>query len=212
MLLVALAATPAALVAQWTVSPQVQAAAPLGTMGDYFGRGAGFGMTLRSGPGPVRWRIQTSYTRFNPHTVIRGYNGNDNMPIFLTSGATLMTVVAGPEVAARVGRTRLAAGAGAGLVHVLASGSTRFTGDPPLVNRSNTFSSVTWAGQLYASVGRRVSPAADILVEGSVAQLGRTKFLREFNLPIGQISGMYLNPTPYAPRLASVSLSLRFAL
>lgn len=94
----------------------------------------------------------------------------------------------------------------------MSTGSTVFPGDPNQVNRSNTYNTATWAGLLSASAGMRISRVAVASVEGSYVQVGRSKFLREYNLPIGQISGIYLNPTPYAPSFATVSVAIRFLI
>lgn len=213
----AIAATPAPAAAQWTVSPEVSLAGPLGTMGEYLGRGVGFGASIRAGarplagtPVPVRvnLRVQARWTHFGTRGVSRPWNGT-GAAIGIRSSANVALLTAGPELSAAVGPFRLGASAGAGGATVLATGSTTFAGDPNQVNRSNTWSTTTWAATVSVSASATVARRLQLMIEGSYVQTGRAKFLREYNLPIGYISGIYLNPTPYAPSFAAVSMGVR---
>lgn len=196
--------------ARWSGGPEIVYATPLKTMADYFGHGAGFGLALAPSSGPLSLRIDASWTRFGERTVTRQLNGS-GPPIGITSSASIIQLLAGPEGALRLGGWRITAATQAGVGYVLSTGSTILPGDPAQVQRSNTYTTVTWALAAGAGVGRRVG-SGTLSLGAAAVQLGEADFLREYNLPIGVISGIYLNPTPYAPLFTTLSATLTFPL
>ncbi len=213
IILALIVAAPAGAAAQarWSAAPGLHLAGPLGRMRGYFGGGAGFGMALRRGEGRVALRTEASWTHFRARTVSRPLNGA-GPSIGITSTANIFLLLAGPEAAIRVGRFHLALGAEAGGTHLLSTGSTILPGDPAQVDRSNTYATLTWSAAAHASVRTRLAARMDLAIDVEAVQVGRSDFLREYNLPIGVISGIYLHPTPYAPALATARLSLLFPL
>ena len=196
--------------ARWSGGPEIVYATPLETMADYFGHGAGFGLALAPSSGPLSLRIDASWTRFGERTVTRQLNGS-GPPIDITSSANIIQALIGPEGALQLGGWRLTAATQAGAGYVLSTGSTILPGDPLLLNRSNTYTTLTWALSARAGVARRAGSGM-ISLGAAAVQLGEADFLREYNLPIGVISGIYLNPTPYAPLFWTVSLAVTFPL
>jgi len=196
--------------ALWSGGPVVQLAMPTGTMADYFGNGTGFGLTLSRPTGPVMLRIDAVWTRFGERTVTRQLNGA-GPPIGITSSGNFLTALAGPEGELRLGGWRGGLAAQGGLGYVQSTGSTILPGDPAQVQRSNTYSTFTWAVSAGASLAHRVG-SGRLSLAYSVVQIGKSDFLREYNLPIGVISGIYLNPTPYPPLYTTASLALTFPL
>ena len=180
-------------------------------MSDYFGNGAGFGVTLKPpSAAPLSLSFETSWTRFGDRTVTRQLNGS-GPPIGITSSANIVQMLAGPEAALRLAGWQLGAATLGGAGYVMSTGSTILPGDPAQVQRSNTYTTLTWALSARLSVAHRVG--SGLLSLGAAAvQIGEADFLREYNLPIGIISGIYLNPTPYAPLFTTLSATLTFPL
>lgn len=205
-------AGPAGAQQRWTGGAIVGAGWPAGTMGDYLGDARGFSMALRRpSAGLVGWRLEAGWMSFGTRTVQRTYNGNGTVPVNITSSARVMTVLGGPEATARLLGTRLRLGAHLGGAHVLTTGSALVPGTPTSAQRASTWPTVTWAAGLRAEASLPLGPL-ELGADLSFLQLGRTKFLREYNLPIGYISGIYLFPTPYAPAFTTAGLSLRVPL
>src|SRR5690349_5998131 len=120
----ALAAAPVAAPAQarpWSAVPALTVAGPVGTMGDYLGRGLGIGLGLRRGNDGLAFRADVSWTHFAARTVSRPLGGKGS-PIAITSSANTMLLLGGPELSIRPGRFRFAVGAGAGAAHFLSTG------------------------------------------------------------------------------------------
>ena len=195
---------------RWSGGPEVLYAAPLKTMSDYFGNGAGFGLSLAPSSGPLSLRIDASWTRFGDRTVTRQLNGS-GPPIGITSSANIVQTMLGPEGALQLGGWRVTAATQAGAGYVLSTGSTILPGDPARLQRSTTYTTLTWALAARAGVAHRLG-SGSLALGVSAMQLGEADFLREYNLPIGIISGIYLNPTPYAPLFVTLSAALTFPL
>ena len=191
----------------WTAAPGARAGFALGTMAEYLGTGYGMGIAFRGPPRPLRFHGDVALTRFGARTVHRRLNGTGPF-IGITSNASVITMVAGPEAGLDLGGWRLGFGWDAGVTHVQSTGSTILAGDPSQVLRSNTYGSTTWAVAVRASGSHALSRQVALNAEASVTYLGQVDFLREYNLPIGVISGIYLYPTPYRPRFASAAISL----
>ena len=195
----------------FTATPAIAVGFPAGTMAGYLGAAAGIALGIRRGEGVVRLRGDLTWMHFGSRSISRAYNGT-GPAIGITSSANVMLAMGGPELSLRRGRMRAALGIEGGAAHVLATGSTVLPGDPAQVNRSNTYATLTWAAKARTAVSLRVGRRMDIVVEGAVVQLGKTEFLREYNLPIGVISGIYLNPAPYKPTFVYISAGLAVPL
>lgn len=194
---------------RWSGGPLLRGAWATGTMGRYLGGGYGFGIALRPASHPIV--LEASLTRFGTRTVTRYYEGKSFTPVDIASSARFALVAAGPEFRLPVGFARLRISVQGGAAHALATGSTILPGDSAQVQRSGTYTTLTWAAMGRAALVKRLG-TAELAFDAGVVQLGRTKFLREYNLPIGVISGIYLYPTPYAPLFWSAGASLRMPL
>ncbi len=186
-------------------------AIPVATMSGYLGQGQGLAASLwaiRSGS-PLRLSGDAEYLRFGDHTVLRPYNGT-GPAVAITSAADILLLGLGPGVAVRVGRLEGGLHAGTGAAYARSAARTAI-GTSPQNQRGNTYTTLTWQVQGGASAAVRLAAgprAARLALAGRIVHLGTTKFLRETNLPIGVISGLYANPTPYAPTFAVVALTL----
>lgn len=203
-------AAPLAAQQRFTGGPVLRAAHPLGTMGEYLDNAAGFGFAFQP-PGALPLRVEAGLLRFATRTAARTYNGQGTTPIDITSSARILLVVGGPQLSAGIAGLRIAAGLLGGAAHVSATGSTVLAGDPQQVQRANTYTTITWAGGVRGAVALPLGPS-ELAIDVAWLRLGETEFLREYNLPIGVISGIYLNPTPYPPAFVTAGLSLRVAL
>ena len=196
---------------QLSAAPGIRTGVPLATMGRYLGRGMGAGITFYGPDRALRLRGDVTYLHFGTRTVNRPLEGTGPL-IGITSSANVVIMSAGPQVGKALGGWRLAAGGDAGVAHVQSTGSTILAGDPAQVLRSNTYGTTTWTFALRALVSRRLGSGATFDLEGSWRKVGRSDFLREYHLPIGVISGIYLYPTPYSPSFLGLSASVGFAL
>ena len=194
----------------WTGGLQLEAAAPQDVMKDYFGSGAGFGLVLHHGAGPVALRFDGTWTHFGEHYAQR-HLGGTGPGIGIVSSASFATVLAGPSAGVSMAGFQAGVAVQGGGGYVTSTGSTVLPGDPSQVMRSNTYGTFTWAAAARASLSHRVGPGR-ASVGYSLVMLGQTDFLREYNLPIGVISGIYLYPTPYQPMFTTLSVAMTFGL
>jgi len=199
----------------WQGGGGVRYAVPMSTMSGYFGGGHGIAASLRaSRAGSVlRLAADAEYLHFPEYTVYRPYNGA-GPAVEITSAADIMILGVGPALALRKGRFDAGVNVGAGGAYTHSSARTHI-GTSPQNDRANTYTTFTWQVQGGAAVGYRlgVQPTAPRLeLSGRVVHAGATDFLREYNLPVGVISGLYAKPTPYEPTFAVFALSLTAAL
>jgi hypothetical protein len=189
----------------------VAGATAMGTMDTYYANARGLSFSLRSSKaGLVRLRGDVDLVNFADETVTRPYNGT-GPSIAITSGAEVMLLGAGAEVGHALGRFEGSLRAGAGGAYFHTSAATDSLGTSPQNQRANTYTTLTWQVQGGATIGLRLGPAAfapRIELSARVVHAGETKFLREYNLPIGVISGLYAKPTPYAPTFALLTLGV----
>ncbi len=183
----------------------------MATMAEYFVPGRGIAVSARAvrAGGALVLAGDAEYLRFGDHTVEKPYNGT-GPAVAITSAADILLIGAGPGLALRKGRVDAAVQAGAGVAYTHASGRTTI-GTSPQNDRANTYTTLTWQVQGGAALGLRLgaSPeAARLELSGRVVHAGETDFLREYNLPVGVISGLYINPTPYAPTFAVLALTV----
>lgn len=190
--------------------------APAGTMGDYLGPARGLGATMRAvrAGSALRFAGDVEVLNFAQRTVTRPYAGS-GPDIDITSSAEVLLLGAGPELGFGAGRFDFAVQAGLGGAYVHAAGQTSGLGTSPQNERGNTFTTFTWQVQGGVALGYRLGSgtrAPRAALAGRVVQAGTTDFLREYNLPIGVISGLYPNPTPYAPRFVVLALTVTAAI
>jgi len=189
----------------------VAAASALGTMDTYYDGARGLSFSLRSGaPHALRPRGDVDLVNFADATVERPYNGT-GPTIAITSGAEVLLFGAGAELGHALGRFEGALRAEAGGAYFHTSAATDSLGTNPNNQRANTYTTLTWQVQGGATIGFRLG-AADVAprleVSARVVHAGETKFLREYNLPVGVISGLYAKPTPYAPTFALLTFGI----
>jgi hypothetical protein len=196
---------------RWRIGIGALAAHAVGTMGDYLAGACGVVATARFEAGPrLSARADAELVRFLPRTVRRRYEGS-GPPIDIATGSSLVLVTAGPELRARAGRASAGVRVGVGAAAFSNRGSTSGLDSSVQTVRAATFSTLTWAAQAGLALALRLAaPPSAVRLEASIRLVaaGRTAFLREYNLPVGIISGLYPQPTPYAPRLGIVSLGV----
>ena len=189
----------------------VAAASAMGTMDTYYDGARGLSFSLRSDARhALRVRGDVDLVNFADATVERPYNGN-GPTIAITSGAEVLLVGAGAELGHTLGRLEGALRAGAGGAYFHTSAATDSLGTNPNNQRANTYTTLTWQVQGGATLGFRLGAAAlapRLEVSARVVHAGVTKFLREYNLPVGVISGLYAKPTPYAPTFALLTIGI----
>jgi hypothetical protein len=199
----------------WQGGGGIRYTVPMSTMSEYFVPGRGVAVAMRAGRPGTPWRLaaDAEYLRFGDHTVYKPYNGT-GPAVAITSAADILVLGAGPGLALRGGRLDAGLTVGVGVAYTHASGRTAI-GTSPQNDRGNTYTTLTWQVQGGAALGCRLgsSPtAARLELSGRVVHAGETDFLREYNLPVGVISGLYINPTPYAPTFAVFALTVTATL
>lgn len=199
---------PRARAQDWSGGAQFYAATPIGTMDDYFGTGTGFGLVLH---GPKKLRFDGTWSHFGTTNVQRPLGGSGSVNIGIGSSAEIITVLGGPELEMPLESFRLTFGGQAGLGYVQSTGSTVLPGDPQKVQRSNTYGTFTYAAAGRFGIAHRLG-SGRVALGYAFVFMGEADFLTENNLPIGVISGIYLNPTPYHPNHATWSVALTFPL
>jgi len=204
------------LLAQLSAEFGPRFASAQGTLGIYLKGGYGFGARIHSlAPGRlIGLRVDGEFLTFGARTVVRPYNGN-GPPIGITTGSRIFMATAGPEL--RRGWRRLGAsiGVGAGVAYFSNTGAVDGLGDPDRFRRANSYGHVTWAlrGGAGASLRLGRSPQSARLELGAqFVQSGPSPYLREYNLPYGVISGIYLYPTPVRPSFTVLSLGISTGL
>jgi len=186
-------------------------ARPTGSLGRYLSGTPGLGgfVVLGSGRRAVGWRLDGTFLHFSPNTADRPFRGPQ--PISITTGSQLFAATGGPELRLRLGRLRLSAGAGAGLATSTNTGAVTGIAAQPRFSGASTFDAVTFAYTARAGVGVIVGGRAlPLRLELSTRYLnaGPTRWVREGNLPVGYISGVYVKPTTSPTTLLVYQLSV----
>jgi len=214
--LVALAATLAArpLVAQDArtrigVGPVV--ARPLGSLGQYLSSAYGAGGFVEFGPADraLVLRIDASFVRFPQRTSARPFRGVQ--PVFITTGSQIFAAVAGPELRAGLGRVRVSVSAGGGFASSTNTGAVTGIAAPDRFSGATTFGDLTLAYTGAAGLGVALREgAAPVWLDLSTRYVGTgpTRWVREGNIPVGYVSGVYLKPTQSPTRLVAFQLSV----
>jgi hypothetical protein len=200
---------------RWQGGGGVRYTVPMSTMSEYFVPGRGIAVSMRAARegSPFVLTGDAEYLHFGDHTASKPYNGT-GPAVAITSAADILLIGAGPGLVLRKGRFHAGVQAGAGVAYTHAAGRTA-SGTSPQNDRANTYTTLTWQVQGGAALGVRLggSPgAARLELSGRVVHAGETDFLREYNLPVGVISGLYINPTPYAPTFAVFALTVTATL
>ena len=169
-----------------------------GSLGRYMGGAWGAGGFVAFGPAErtARIRIDADFVRFGPTTAARPYYGGK--PVFITSGSQLFAAVAGPELRMPLGRVRLSAAAGAGFVASTNTGAVSGIGTADRFSGATAFSDLTLAYAAGGGVGYVLGGGrTPVWLDLSARYLGTgpTRWVREGNIPVGYISGVYLKPT-----------------
>jgi hypothetical protein len=169
-----------------------------GSLAQYMRGAWGLGGYVAFGPAArtASLRIDADFLRFTPTTAGRPYRGLQ--PVFITSGSQIFTAVAGPELRLPLGRVRLSATAGAGFATSTNTGAVTGIATPERFSGATTFGDLTLAyaggGGLGMALGGERMP---VWLDLSARYLGTgpTRWVREGNIPVGYISGVYLKPT-----------------
>lgn len=186
-------------------------ARPLGSLGDYLANGYGAGGFVELGRASqaLAIRIDGGFLRFAPTTSARPYRGTQ--PVFITTGSQIFTVVAGPELRVGVGRWRVAATAGGGIASFTNTGAVTGIAAPDRFSGATTFGDLTLAYAGGAGLGLRLGGGGTpVWLDLSTRYLGTgsTRWVREGNIPVGYVSGVYLKPTKSPTALVEYQLSV----
>ena len=200
------ATTPLAAQSRIDFSVGVERVVPVGTLGSYVGPGVGVGAAARVPLGRSAFAISVGvdYLDAGPTTDTRQWGGPTSpYSVTIATGTRVFALGAGPEADVERGPLRVGIGAGAGVAHVTNTSAVSGLYDLDPFARATAHSSVTW--MLSAGADARVRVAGSrtpVRLELSLRWLGMgpTGIVREDHLPVGQISGVYLYPTPTETR------------
>ena len=206
----------------WTGSaaaqqPRVQVGAgpayaqPTGSLRSYLAGAYGAGAFVAFGreDRALRLRIDADFLRFAPTTASRPYRALQ--PVSITTGSQLFTALAGPELWLPAGRLRLTAAAGAGFATSTNTGAVTGIAAPDRFSGATTFGDFTLAYAAGGGVGVRLGDgSAPVWLDLSTryTSTGPTRWVREGNIPVGYISGVYLKAT----RSPTTMMSFRLAV
>jgi hypothetical protein len=207
---------PFALAAQgMTLTAGPVRVAPTGALAHYVAAGWG-------GAGSLSWReperhiglrVEATYVDlpFGPADHF-DHPAPSQVPVLVSSGSTRLTLLAGPELAMRLGPMRAN-------LHVLAGPAGAFTtmslaglGTDDRYSRRKRFSDL--AGAAQAGLGVGVSLAHGVALELSVAYgvLSPTSYGLKNQINVGVISGPYWSPQRRWSQFASSSVGVVFGL
>jgi len=186
-------------------------AQPTGSLGRYLSGAHGAGGFVEFGPATraLVLRLDGSFLRFAPTTSARPYRGAQ--PVFITTGSQILTAVAGPELRVGMGRLRLSVTAGGGIASYTNTGAVTGIAAPDRFSGATTFGDLTLAYTGGAGVGLRLGGGASpVWLDLSTRYMGTgpTRWVREGNIPVGYISGVYLKPTNSPTTLVAYQLSV----
>ena len=200
------ATTPLEAQSRIDFSVGVERVVPVGTLGSYVGPGVGVGAAIRVPFGRSAFAISVGadYLDAGPTTDTRQWGGPTSpYSVTIATGTRVFALGAGPEADVERGPLRVGIGAGAGVAHVTNTSAVSGLYDLDPFARGTAHSGVTW--MLSAGADARVRVAGNrtpVRLELSLRWLGMgpTGIVREDHLPVGQISGAYLYPTPTETR------------
>jgi hypothetical protein len=181
----------------------------LGTMATYLAGAGGLDAHLVATRGGT-WalRVDAGLLTFAQRVVERPLGGPASPVILIGTGSRIALVTVGPARSLGHGRVAVMAHAAAGIAQYNNTGALDLGGDPQRFRRSDVYGTFTWAATGGASVRYSVSDASALELSGRLVHTGEAPYLREGNLPVGVISGVYLYPKPYAPTLVMFGLGV----
>lgn len=184
---------------------------PVGSLDPYLASGYGAAGFVEFGPASrvLALRVDAGFLRFAPTTSARPYRGLQ--PVFITTGSQLFTVVAGPVLRVGLGRLRLSATAGGGFASSTNTGAVTGIATPERFSGATTFGDLTLAYAAGGGLGVRVGRgAAPVWLDLSTRYVGTgpTRWVREGNIPVGYVSGVYLKPTNSPTTMVVYQLSV----
>ena len=187
---------------------------PTGSLSAYLATGYGVGAFVEFAPTrALHLRLDADFVRFPPTTAGRPFRGLQ--PVEITTGSQLFAALAGPELRLPLGAVRLSAAVGAGFATSTNSGAVTGIATPDRFSGATTFGDLTWA---YAAAGgagvqlRAGTTPVWLDFAGRFVGTGLTRWVREGNIPVGYISGVYLKPTRSPTTLLSARLSVSVGL
>ena len=186
-------------------------ARPTGSLRQYLAGAYGAGGFVAFGreDRALRLRIDADFLHFAATTASRPYTALQ--PVFITTGSQLFTALAGPEVRLPAGRLRLTAGVGAGFATSTNTGAVTGIAAPARFSGATSFGDLTLAYSAGGGLGARLGDgAAPVWLDLSARYVGTgpTRWVREGNIPVGYISGVYLKPTRSPTTLMSFRLAV----
>lgn len=200
------AATPLVAQTRVDVSVGVERVVPVGTIGSYVDPGVGVGAAVRVPLGRTAFALSVAadYLDAGPTTGTRQWGGPTSpYSVTIATGTRVFAFGAGPEADVERGPLRVGIGLGAGVAQVTNTSAVSGLYDLDPFARATAHSSVTWMLAAGADARLRVAGRqTPVRLELSLRWLGMgpTGMVREDHLPVGQISGAYLYPTPTETR------------
>jgi len=186
---------------------------PLGQLGTYVGGGGGAGGSVQVPLGRgVALDVTADYFAAGPTTEQRRWGGPQSpYTVTITTGTRAFAVGAGPAASLSRGPVRATLHVGAGVAHVTNSSAVSDLYDLDPFARATTHTDLTWVAAVGGGLGVRIGRGhAPLWLELSTRwlEMGRTGIVREDHLLVGQISGVYLYPTPTQTRFLLTRLAV----
>lgn len=190
---------------------------PLAALGTYVGGGAGAGGSVHVPVGNrLALTVTADYFGAGPTTQQRRWGGAQSpYSVTIATGTRVFALEAGPAAELTRGPVRAALHVGAGVAHVANSSSVSGLYDLDPFARATTHAQLTWTVAVGGGLGLRVSRGhTPLWLELSTRWIhtGRTGIVREDHLLVGQISGVYLYPTPTDTRFLITRLAIAFGV
>ena len=186
-------------------------AVPTGSLRSYLAGAYGAGAFVAFGreDRALRLRIDADFLRFAPTTASRPYRALQ--PVSITTGSQLFTALAGPELRLPAGRLRLTAAASAGFATSTNTGAVTGIAAPDRFSGATTFGDFALAWAAGGGVGVRLGDGSTPVwldLSTRYTSTGPTRWVREGNIPVGYISGVYLKATRSPTTMVSFRLAV----
>jgi len=183
---------------------------PTGSLSRYLGTGYGVGALLQFAPNrSLHLRADAAFLRFAPTTASRPFRRGQ--PVDITTGSQVLMAVAGPEAGFALGRVRISARVAAGFATSTNTGAVTGIAAADRFSGATTFQDLTLAYQAGGAVGVRLGDGiAPVWLDlgTEFTGTGPSRWVREGNLPVGTISGVYLKPTMSPTTMIGARLAL----
>jgi hypothetical protein len=182
------------------------------SFGRYLGSGYGFSVGVVGRRGIATLALDAQYLRFPPASRARPLG---SATVTITTGLRAIVLSAGPGLWLSRGRMSVGAGLAGGIARTTATSDVGGLGDPDRLSRGVVNNDLTWmASGTFGTAVRLARGSRPVTLEFGLgwATTGDLRLVREENLPIGVISGVYLPPTPTAGSWLTARLGLSVGL